>query len=246
MDGLEMDGLEMDGLEMDGRRGGPMSTEPLILVRGEAVLEVDPEIAVVSITITATDKDRERALDRLTVRNREVLTLIEGYGAAVEKLESGAVQVSPVLKDSRPRERVAGYLARSGLDVTVRDFTALGDLIMNVANGDMIQVSGPWWMLRPGSPARRQARLAAVADALGRARDYAGAFGGQVTGLVEIADQEPLAEPPGMRHRGRAAALAADLQVADAPPPLDLEPAKQVVRGQVEARFTMTQPSLGG
>ncbi len=66
-----------------------------------------------------------------------------------------------------------------------------------------------------------------------------------MTGLVEIADQELLAESPGMRHRSRAAAaLSRDMQAAEATPQFDLEPAKQVVRGQVEARFTMTQPDL--
>jgi uncharacterized protein YggE len=223
-----------------------MSAEPLISVRGEAVLEVDPEIAVVRIGVMASDKDRGRALDLLAARNAEVLAVVKAYGEAVEKLASEPAWVAPVLKDNRPRERVAGYHARGGLEVTVRDFGILGDLVIRTAGTEQVTVTGPWWQLRPDSPVRREARRAAAADALRRARDYADAFGGRVTGLVEMADQELLAESSGMRHPFRAAAArSADLQ-ADAAPQLDLEPAKQVVRGQVEARFTMTQPDLAG
>ena len=39
-----------------------MPTEPVISVRGEAVLEVDPEIAVVWVSVMARDKDRRRAV----------------------------------------------------------------------------------------------------------------------------------------------------------------------------------------
>ncbi len=153
--------------------------------------------------------------------------------------------MAPVLKDNRPRERVAGYQARGGLEVTVRDFGILGDLVIRTAGIEQVTVTGPWWQLRPGSPVRQEARRAAAADALDRARDYADAFGGRVTGLVEIADQELLAEPPRVRHPFRAAAaLSAGMQAGDTAPQFDLEPAKQVVRGQVEARFTMTRPDL--
>src|SRR5260370_7159817 len=52
----------------------------------------------------------------------------------------------------------------------------------------MVAVTGPGWPLRPGSQVYREVRLAAARDATQRAREYAEAFGGRVTGLVEAAD----------------------------------------------------------
>src|SRR5258708_31699929 len=52
----------------------------------------------------------------------------------------------------------------------------------------MVAVTGPAWRLRPGSQVYRQVRLAAARDATQRAREYAEAFGGRVTALVEAAD----------------------------------------------------------
>lgn len=222
-----------------------MPSEPVVSVRGEAVLEVEPEIAVVDVTVMARDKARRRALDLLAERTGQVSALIKGYGDAVERLESKTVTVYPEFKEGRPRERVAGYVARAGFGVTVGDFTVLGELVPALADQEMVAVAGPAWLLRPESPVRRQARLRAAADAIQRAQEYAEAFGGRITGLVEAADSGLLTEParhPVARSIGLAAKAAAG---AAGYAEFDFEPAKQTVRAQVEARFTMTAPSFG-
>jgi uncharacterized protein len=79
-----------------------LNGQPVISVRGEATLEVEPEIAVVSVTVQARDRDRETVLHRLADRNRQITDLVKGYGEAVEKLASGPVSVRPELKEKRP------------------------------------------------------------------------------------------------------------------------------------------------
>lgn len=225
-----------------------MPTQPSISVRGEATLEVDPEIAVVSVVVLARDADRRRALELLAKRNGQVMALVRAQGEAVEKIESGSVNVHPEFKPSKIggkiKERIAGYVARGRVGVTVGDFTVLGDLVASLASEEMVAVTGPWWSLRPDSPVHRQARLSAARDALRRAREYAEAFGGKVTGLTEVADAGLLSEAKEpIRMRGMAGRAAA-YEIADEPEELDFEPAKQTVRAQVEARFTMTPPEF--
>jgi uncharacterized protein YggE len=223
-----------------------MPNEPVISVRGEAFIEVEPEIAVVWISVMARDKDRRRAVELLADRTKLITGQIKEYGEAVEKLASGRVSVRPEFREGKPRERVAGYVAEAGITATVADFRVLGELVAGLAGSDMVAVTGPDWRLRPASPVFREARLAAAQDAMQRARDYAEAFGGTVTGLTEAADTGMLTEArpqrPVMAARAmarQAAPLAADQ------PEFDLEPAKQTVSAQVEARFTMTAPTLG-
>ena len=60
--------------------------------------------------------------------------------------------------------------------------------MLRLADQDQVEVAGPWWSLRPDSPAHREARHAAIADALLRAREYAEALGARVTALLELAD----------------------------------------------------------
>ena len=65
-----------------------MDGQPVISVRGEASLEVEPEIAIVTVTIEARDRDRRTVLSRLASRNQHVTGLIKSHGEAVEKLEA--------------------------------------------------------------------------------------------------------------------------------------------------------------
>jgi hypothetical protein len=226
-----------------------LNGQPVISVRGEATLEVEPEIATISVIVQARDRDREKVLRRLADRNKQVTGLIEGYGEAVEKLESGPASVRPELKDKRAGERVAGYLGQASTRVTIRDFTVLGELILSLADGELVSVDGPWWALRPDSPVNREARLAAARDATVRAGEYAEAFGGQLGDLLEAADTGLLtaqSQSEGWRFAGaRAAAARVSVAAASIQPELDLEPAKQTVSAQVEARFAMTRPAPG-
>lgn len=208
-------------------------------------MEVEPEIAVVTVTVQARDRDRRTVLERLVSRNKEVLDLVRGYGEAVEKLESGLVTAYPEIKPKDQKEKVTRYAGQARVQVTVRDFTVLGELVGKLADLEFVSVVGPWWSLRPDSPVRRQARIAAARDATRRAEEYAEAFGGRLGELIEAADTGLLggqatqggwaaaAAAPVMRSRGGPAPEA---------PVMDLEPVRQPVTAHVDARFTMVLP----
>jgi len=218
--------------------------DPVVSVRGEASLEVEPEIAVVWVAVQARDAGRQRAVELLARRSGAVSSTIKGFGDAVEKLESQPVNVQPVFKDGKPREKISGYYARGGFTVTVRDFAILGELVTGLADADLVTVTGPDWRLRPDSPVYRAARLAAAQDATTRAGEYAEAFGGRVNGLVEAADTGLMAPQRGPVAFAAAARMSASTAGYEAPS-LDFEPAKQTVTAQVDARFTMTAPHFG-
>ncbi|MFG3658964.1 SIMPL domain-containing protein [Streptomyces sp. NPDC047706] len=219
---------------------------PRIAVRGEAHLEVDPEIARVGITVTARGRDRRSALDDLTRRNTGALDLVKSYGDAVERVETGAFSITPELTRHGRGERIRTYHGIVHVTAELTDFTALGELTARLADLDLTRVDGPWWALRPDSPAHREARRQAVREAVQRAREYADALGTTLSALVELADigaesPQPYAAPPGGRMRSMAYAAAAEDTAAA---PLDLEPQRQHVHAQVNARFTMVPPRL--
>ncbi|WP_019067665.1 SIMPL domain-containing protein [Streptomyces hokutonensis] len=219
---------------------------PRIAVRGEARLEVDPEIARIGITVAARGTDRRTALDDLTRRNAAVLDLVKTYGEAVERLETGGFSITPELNPHARGERVRAYLGRVHITAELTDFTTLGELTTRLADLDLTRVDGPWWALRPDSPVHRQARQQAVREAVQRAREYAEALGTTLAALVELADigaenAETYGTPQRrMRSMSLAGAAAEDTAAA----PLDLEPQRQHVYAQVNARFTMAPPIL--
>ena len=54
--------------------------EPVISVRGEANLEVEPEIAIVWVSVHARDADRRRAVEQLAKRTSAVSGTIKVFG----------------------------------------------------------------------------------------------------------------------------------------------------------------------
>jgi uncharacterized protein YggE len=220
---------------------------PRVAVRGEAHLEVDPEIARIGITVSARGTDRRTALEDLTHRNTQIIDLIKTYGDSVEKLETGAFSITPELTRRGRGEHIRAYHGRVHLTAELTDFTALGELTTRLADHDLTRVDGPWWALRPNSPAHAEARRQAVKEAVQRAREYAEALGARLSALVELADLDaedtggyPMITPQASLHRTAFAASTAD----EAAPALDLEPQRQTVHAQVNARFTMTPPDL--
>lgn len=222
-----------------------MTDAPVISVRGEAVLEVEPEIAKLSVHVQAKDDDRRKALDQLVERNQECLDLIRSYGEAIEKLETGGLLITPVLKFRRRAGDIQYYQGTAWIKITVADFGVLGELVTRLGDLERTAVNGPDWALRRDSEVYRTATRQAAQEAVARARGYAEALGCRLTGLVELADEgltqqsrggfDAMAMPMG--------ALAAAPGAAE-PDAIALEPEAQIVRAAVEARFTATPPEL--
>ncbi|MFD0384254.1 SIMPL domain-containing protein [Streptomyces stramineus] len=194
------------------------------------------------MTITTRNTDRTTALQDLTRRNNQALELLRSYGNTIEKLETGTFTVIPQFADKGRSDRVRSYHGSIHLTATLSDFTTLGELATRLADLENTRIDGPWWALRPDSPAHRTARTQAVQEAVQRAREYAEALGAHLVALTELADDTT-------DHYPSAGAAAGMTRTAgyggpDPTPALDLEPQRQTVSAQVNARFTMTRPQL--
>jgi uncharacterized protein YggE len=215
-----------------------MTTPPTVAVRGEVTREVPPEIASVQATVHARAADKQVALRQLTERIDAVRQLLAGHGDAVEKQETAWVSVQPEYSGDR-RPRIIGYVGTATIAATTGDFSRLGDLLVALASLEETSVAGPFWALRPDSPAHRQARHDALHAAIDRARDYAAALGATLVSLVEISDaglSTQVTRP--LAFAGYAA------RESGGAPQLNLDPQPQSVYASVEARFTISEPLL--
>ncbi|MFI5889264.1 SIMPL domain-containing protein [Actinoplanes sp. NPDC051513] len=207
--------------------------QPTIVVRGEAVREVPPEIAVINVSVTARGKNKDAVLARLTEQSAVLRAELDAYGEAIERRETAGVQVYPDFKKSE-------YVGNVDTTVTVADFGALGEMLPRLAGMAQVSIFGPWWQLRRGSKAGAEVRRAAITDALDRAREYASAVGARIDKLVEISDE--IAGAGGVVPIA-ARAMAFDAQRGPAPA-LELDPQRQTVQASVLVRVTITEPDL--
>jgi uncharacterized protein YggE len=224
-----------------------MGQHPVLAVRGEAVLEVDPEVARIEVSVAAVGSDQAKTLQLLNERAAAVDNVLASFLDAIEKTETRGVRVSPQLTSHAARGQSMNYHGAVYHAITVTGFDRLGELMSQLSEQDQAEVGGPWWALRPGSAVHGRVRVAAVRDAVLRARDYAAALGSELSGVVEVADARLLSDSRGQAEViGQQSARLPHRVRASAPEDfsIDLVPAKQVVRATVEARFTIGEPDL--
>jgi uncharacterized protein len=224
-----------------------MAQHPVLAVKGEAVLEVDPEIARIEVSVAAVGSHQAKTLQLLNERAAAVDKVLTGFSDVIERTQTSGFRVSPQLTRRIGRGEAPNYHGAVYHAITVAGLERLGELMARLAEQDQIEVGGPWWELRPGSPVYGQVRVMAVKDAVRRARDYAAALGSDLATLLELADARLLSDSRGQPEL--KAHLAAGLPHrlrATAPEEfgIDLVPEKQVVRATVEARFTIGEPDL--
>jgi uncharacterized protein len=224
-----------------------MAQHPVLAVKGEAVVEVAPEIARIEVSVAAVDSHQAKTLQMLNERAAAVDKVLASFSDVIEKTETSGFRVSPQLSRRIGRGQASSYHGAVYHVVTVAGFDRLGELMARLAEQDQIEVGGPWWELRPGSPAYGQVRVMAVRDAVRRARDYAAALGSELVTLIELADARLLSDSRGQPELKAQLAAGLPHRVRAAVPEefsIDLVPEKQVVRATVEARFTMGEPDL--
>jgi uncharacterized protein len=214
----------------------------LVSVRGEAQVETEPDIATVEVTVTSRSKDRSETLNVLAGRRDHLTALLVEHGGAIEKVVESSTHVRPEHEDDHGRTRIIGYVGTSQFTVTINDFSLIGIVVTALAQEEATSVSGPFWALRPDSPARSRARILAAQNALVRAREYADAFDTLVVELVELADLGLLSESVASPARHSARALSGSDE-NDAPT-LTFTPVPQTVRASVDARFRIEAPNL--
>jgi uncharacterized protein YggE len=205
---------------------------PQVVVRGEARLLVDPEIADLGVTVTGRARDRQAALERCRARQAEVAAVL-ATAVGLESEETTGAWVHDQPADTGPPHAVASVHTRLALG----RLDAVGALVGALGRLADVDVSGPTWRLRPEGPHVEAARLAAVRDAVHRARQYAAAFGAELTALLEVRDT-------GLAGGGLrlAAESAARAPFGTSDVHLGLTPARQEVHGAVEVRFAMSPP----
>ncbi|MCX4750310.1 SIMPL domain-containing protein [Kitasatospora sp. NBC_01287] len=219
---------------------------PTVTVYGEAELEVEPDHADLHLTVQVQDRERESVVRLLAEELRSARSLLAPYGAAVERVANGALWINPERPGSRRgTERITGYRGSAQLHVTVVEFEQLGDIVLALAGLERGTLAGPDWRLRRDAPAHQRARAQAVEAAVLRARQYAGALGSELTGLLSLADQglgEGETYPsPGAGGRAQGSVSYGSLKER---PDLDLRPVPRTVRATVVARFTLRPPDL--
>jgi hypothetical protein len=139
-------------------------------------------------------------------------------------------------------ERSGQLIATVALRVTVRDMDVLENLSGVLAAAPGLNVHGVMWQVDWDNPAWPQVRAAAIAAAIGKARDYAAALGATVQYVEHIADAGLLGGDGTSNGVVYSAAFSRSGHHETGIPALT--PVPQELIATIEARFRSTDVSL--
>ena len=153
-----------------------------LTITGEGEAVGVPDIAWIDTSVVTEGKTAAEALAANTRAMESVFKGLEEAGIEKRDIQTSQFSVYPVYEQLRPEDRpqtpkIGGYRVQNQLTVRVRDMEALGGILDRVVSLGSNQLSGIRFSIDKPEPLIDEARRNAVADALRKAKLYAGAAG---------------------------------------------------------------------
>lgn len=230
----------------------------VISVRGDAELEVPPDLAMVFGRVLVIETSKAAALEQAASRLDGVLNALSNLGGV--PLTAGderrplawlahSARTYPRLRWNKERTRqvrTGKIVAEVDLVIKLRDFTLSDSAAAALAGHESYHSGHVAWSVDHDNPGWQRVRSDAIAAAIRKARDYAAALDGELRSLDHLADVGLLGAAHGHFAGEPSAAVALSSRGGDARGAPSLDPAPQVLTAAVEAQFTASVPELSG
>jgi uncharacterized protein len=188
-----------------------------LVVTGSGEVSARPDVAVISAGVVVQADTASAALAENTRAMNAVLEQLRAAGLAQEDIQTSQFAVTP-LYESRPPDpqrteppRIVGYQVSNQVMARVRAIDRLGATLDALVRAGANGIDGLYFELADPKQVLGEARDAAVADALAKARRYAAAAGVELGEILAI-EEAGAFEPP--HPMMRAEAMAASVPIA--------------------------------
>ncbi|WP_114966307.1 SIMPL domain-containing protein [Alkalilacustris brevis] len=202
-----------------------------ISVSGEGRVMAVPDMATVQIGVSREAESAADALAAASEAARAMLDELAAAGIEPRDVQTSGLTLNPQW-DHRPSRdqgpRITGYMAVNSVTVRVRDLALLGDVLEATVGSGANSFGGLGFGVAAPESLRAQARAAAVGDAMGRARELAGAAGVMLGPVLRIEEPGSGSQPPAPMLR---AEMAMDSGVPVAPGEMEITARVNMVFG---------------
>ncbi|MBS0125176.1 SIMPL domain-containing protein [Thetidibacter halocola] len=186
-----------------------------ITVTGEGQAFAAPDMATITLGVTERADNARDAMDATSAGVAAILGRLTAMGVEPRDVQTSDLSLGPVWTqhNSSGEAVITGYEASNRLTVRVRNLDSLGGVLDAVLEDGANRFSGLGFGLQDPAPLEDEARRAAVADALARARLYAEAAGvdlGPILSINESGGVRPMPmDAPMFAARAEAVPVAA-------------------------------------
>jgi uncharacterized protein YggE len=193
---------------------------------GSAVAE--PDIATISTGVVSEAATAREALTTNTTTMSKVIEGLKALGIAAKDIRTTAVNVEPRYRNTKDEApAVVGYSVVNQVRITARDLKRLGEVLDQVVSLGVNQINGITFEVSKAEELKDEARKAAMANALRRARLYASSANAEVGQVLSIS--EDVVASPGPRPMTRS------FGAGDVP----IEPGSQRLEVQIHATWAL-------
>ena len=190
---------------------------PRILVSGEGSVDLAPDMAVLTLTVTRQAETARAALDANSSAMKDVQTAMKTKGIETRDLQTSGFSIQPNYfyppqQPSGKREppKIVGYTVRNSLTVRVRDISAVGDILDKSVSLGVNEGGNIMFTNDDPSEAITKARVKAMQHAIGKAKTLADAAGVKTGHILEISEQSFSPRPMPMARAEMAMGRSAD------------------------------------
>ncbi|WP_029059020.1 SIMPL domain-containing protein [Stappia stellulata] len=163
---------------------------------GQASVSAAPDMAMVQSGVVSDAETAGEAMTANTAAMSAVVARIKAAGIESRDIQTSGFSVSPRyrrLKTTEPdeyRSEVFGYRVTNNVTVRVRELANLGALLDAMVRDGANQIGGISFIVSDADSLKDEARKAAMADAMRKAKLYAEAAGVELGRVLSINEQD--------------------------------------------------------
>ena len=165
-------------------------TDPVVTVRGEAVVAGRPDEGIWTVEVTRQDSGASSALAEVATRSQALESLFDELGIPPAKRATSGVTVHEEFDYVDGKQAHRGFRATNSVVVRVADSSVAATLVEQAVTRAGASVQGPTWYVAPDNPARLDACRGAAEEARRKAEAYALALGLHLGAVSEIREAQ--------------------------------------------------------
>lgn len=205
---------------------------PQISVTGEGSAFAAPDMATITLGVTAQNAEAAAAMAQTSGVTQAILDRLGGFDIAPRDMQTSDLSLNPVWSNRQmpngEAPQIEGFEASNRVTVRVRALDTLGDVLGAVLADGANRLDGLQFGLQDPAPLLDQARRAAVADAMARAKTYADAAGLTLGPVLSLSEGGTSVARPEMA-----------MAMRDAPSPVPVAEGETGVTASVNMVFTL-------
>ena len=179
--------------------------ERTVSVSASGSVTAEPDLAIISIAVVSEAETAREALARNTATMAKVIDGLKALAISAQDIRTTEVNVEPRYRNAKDRApSIIGYQVVNQVRITARQLQRLGEVLDHVISLGANQIGGIAFEVSKAEELKDEARQAAMANALRRAKLYAASAGAEIGQVLTISE-----DPPAPRPRPMAKELAA-------------------------------------